>query len=328
MVFESIPGCILQVLTVLRLLVAGQQPTTAAMISILISAFTTGFTSAIFTFDFDVDPVRRTVTPDFYGMIPDEALSRTIVFVCLLLQWLYRFARNDAWFFINITGPGGVIATFISRTAFKVIVDFTGLMQFRGPGVMGGIYWAINMVIAFLASFVSIYLYFERFEEKGSGLKKEAVYQIAVGISGAWMAASGVFLSVIKKKYIGTFFSTQTGNEWVQSLFLEGATDQVKAEILGCNPHCWKSIRPQVGAWLLENWDKWEDEKPEWFSDIFMSWVDDDIMPPDALRRLKLKGGGARRRSSLGERLGGSIRQRRPSSATIVPIGKNVQESG
>ena len=86
MVFESIPGCILQVLTVLRLLVNGQQPTTAAFISILISALTTGFTSAIFTFDFDCDPVKRAETPDFYGMVPDEPLLRTIVFICLLLQ--------------------------------------------------------------------------------------------------------------------------------------------------------------------------------------------------------------------------------------------------
>ena len=50
-------------------------------------------------------------------------------------------------------------------------------------------------------------------------------YQIAMGISGAWLVASGILLSVIKKKYIGTFFSTQTGNEWVQSQFLEGKTD-------------------------------------------------------------------------------------------------------
>ena len=86
MVFESIPGCILQVLTVLRLIVAGQQPTTAAMISIVISALTTGFTSAVFTFDFDVDPVKRVEDPEFYGMIPEEAISRTIIVVCLMLQ--------------------------------------------------------------------------------------------------------------------------------------------------------------------------------------------------------------------------------------------------
>ena len=109
-----------------------------------------------------------------------------------------------------------------------------------------------------------------------------------------------VFLSFIKKKYIGTFFSTQTGNEWVQSLFLEGATDQIKAGILNRNPHCWKSIRPQVRVWLLENWERWEDEKQEWFDEVFMSWVDDDMMPPEVLMRLRQKGGGSRRRSSIG----------------------------
>ena len=295
-------------------------------------------------------------------MVPDETLSRTIVFVCLMLQsallllvrslgaamlielekrffviymvvdhllhWLYRFVRNDAWTFVNIAGPGGMVFAFFFRTLCKVVVDFTGLVQFRGAGVMGGIYWAINMVMSFLASFVFIYIYFERVEEKDVGLRREMAYQIAAGISGAWLVVSGVFLSLLKKKYIGTFFSTQTGNEWAQNWFLNGVTDQFKIKVLNMNPHCWKSIRPQVREWLLENWNTWEDEKPEWFNDIFMSWVDDDMMPPEALRRLRLKGGGERRRSSLGERLGGSVRERRRSSATIVPIGENDLEAG
>ena len=362
MTFESIPGCILQVLAVLRVLAAGQQPTTAAMISILISALTTGYTSAVMTFDHDVDPVRRVDTPDFYGMVPDETLSRTIVFVCLVLQsallllirsvgaallikvdkrflatymvldhalhWLYRLARNDAWTFINVTGPLGVMVTFVARTTCKVVVDFTGLVQFRGAGILGGIYWTLNMVMAFLASFVAIYVYFETFEEKDAGIKRESAYQIAAGISGAWLVVSVVFLSLIKKEYIGTFYSTQTGNEYVQNKFLKGETDQIKAKILNKNPHCWKSIRPQVRGWLLENWYMWEDEKPEWFDEVFMSWVDDDMMPPDALMRLRQKGGGSRRRSSIGQKVGGSVRERRRSSATIVPIGENDQEAG
>ena len=51
------------------------------------------------------------------------------------------------------------------------------------------------------------------------------------------------------------------------------------------------------------------------------------MMPPDVLRRLRLKGGGMRRRSSLGERLGGSMRERRGSSATIAPMEENNQEA-
>ena len=58
-----------------------------------------------------------------------------------------------------------------------------------------------------------------------------------------------------------------------------------------------------------------------------MSWVDDDMMPPDALRRLKLKGGGERRKSSLEDKLGGSIGERRGSSATIAPMEENDQEA-
>ena len=184
------------------------------------------------------------------------------------------------------------------------------------------------MAMTFLASFVANYLYFERLEEKDAGLNRRTAYQIAAGISGAWLVVSVVFLSLINKEYIGTFFSTQTGNEWMQNKFLKGETDQIKAGILNSNAHCWKSILPQVRVCLLENWDRWEDEKPEWFDEVFMSWVDDDMMPPEALRRLRLKGGGERRRSSIGEKLGGSVMERRRSSATIVPIGENDQEAG
>jgi len=90
---------------------------------------------------------------------------------------------------------------------------------------MGGIYWTANMVMAFLVSFVAIHLFYEHIGEKDAGLKRERAYEIAAEISGAWLVVMGVFLSLIKKKHIGTFFSTQTGNEWVQSQFLEGKTD-------------------------------------------------------------------------------------------------------
>jgi hypothetical protein len=48
----------------------------------------------------------------------------------------------------------------------------------------------------------------------------------------------------------------------------------------------------------------WETDKPAWFDDLFVAKVDDDMVPPQFLRRLKKKGGGERRGSSLGERFG------------------------
>jgi len=40
---------------------------TFALLSIGISALTTGYTSAMMAFDYDVDPYRRITQPSFYG---------------------------------------------------------------------------------------------------------------------------------------------------------------------------------------------------------------------------------------------------------------------
>jgi hypothetical protein len=367
MTFESIPGCIIQVQTIVWLYQAGTLPSSAALISVIISALSTGFTSAIFTFDYDVDPAGRAMDPDFYGMIPDGSLGRTIVFVCLVLQsallllirslgaamlmeigelyflgymtldhglfWVNLFARNDALVFLGSSSDNCahiIIGTFLVRTAFKVIVDYTGLVQFRGPGLVGGAYFSVNMVMAFVVSFASIYMYFERFEgeveeddlndagddaDDSIGLEKEAVLSIAITVSVAWLLVTGLILLLIKRKYARTFFSTQTTREWVMDYFLKGETDEVKSQIVRNNPRCWTAIRPQVRAWLLENWGAWETDKPVWFDDVWMSFVDDDMMPAWALKRLRQKGGGMRRRSSLGDAMGGSVRERRGSTA-------------
>ena len=61
---ESIPGAILQVFVWL------QNPTKAgkgALVSIIISALTTGFASAMIAFDLEVDTANRKNEPKFYG---------------------------------------------------------------------------------------------------------------------------------------------------------------------------------------------------------------------------------------------------------------------
>jgi hypothetical protein len=62
-----------------------------------------------------------------------------------------------------------------------------------------------------------------------------------------------------------------------------------------------------VKSWTVENWERWEEEEPEWFNDAWKAGVDDDMIPPGSLRKMNA-GGSARRRSSLGDILGGGAR--------------------
>jgi len=78
---ESIPGCIIQ----LAAIATGKGGVRLdAMGSIMVSAMTAGYTSATISYDFDADPNRRELSPNFHGYIPDSTTSRALVLFCLV----------------------------------------------------------------------------------------------------------------------------------------------------------------------------------------------------------------------------------------------------
>ena len=158
--------------------------------------------------------------------------------------------------------------------------------------------------MAFAASFVATHVYYASLEEGEKEVMDQSVaWMIVVGLSSSWLIFFTCFLLIMKKSYLSTFFSTQTGHAWVKASFLNGTDDQQKTRVLTKNRKQWASIRADVKAWTLENWGRWEDEKPDWFNDAWKAGVDDDMIPPDRLRRMN-GGDSKRRRSSLGDLLG------------------------
>jgi len=75
--FESIPGGLLQA----YIFINSPEKSTFFLISILISALTTGFTSAMISFDMDVSVANRKEVPLFYGYIKDGSTERLITFI-------------------------------------------------------------------------------------------------------------------------------------------------------------------------------------------------------------------------------------------------------
>jgi hypothetical protein len=88
-------------------------------------------------------------------------------------------------------------------------------------------------------------------------------------------------------------------------MFINGKGDEQKSAMLRRNKKQWASIRDDVKAWTMENRERGEEEKPAFFNDAFKASVDDDMIPPSSLRELN-GGGSERRRSSLGDILGGA----------------------
>jgi hypothetical protein len=361
---ESIPGCLLQC----YVLMEAEKKSAQAIVSIAISAMTSGMASATIAFDFDVDPKRRKETPDFYGYVPDGP-ARSFTFVCMFvngavlllmrsfvvslliimdrryflwysaadmgLYFAQKIFRRDFHYWAPVDGFLGVFVSFAWRFVNKVIVDFTGNVHFRGSAELGGLYWSFNMIVAVMSPFLVVKLYFTNAAAKHIEVvvSEKAAWLIVGLLCSTWLTSSLCFLKLMKKKYRKTFFSAESGNDWAMSFFLKGDTDAKRVKPLRLNKNKWKKIQPEMKEFVLANWEKWEEEKPEFFSDAFKARVDDDWLSEAELKRQVAEGGGQRRRSSLGQLLGGvsSVRGsvRKASAASIYPevVGGDESES-
>ncbi len=349
-------GCILQMYVLLK----SDDKSKQAMASIVISAMTAGMTSATIAYDFDVDPLRRKETPEFYGYIPDGA-SRTVIFLCMIFNgmllllsrsfcmamlmlvekkyfiWysacdmgfyiLLKIVRGDFWYWFPATGSSGLFVSFLMRVVNKNLTDYTGIVHFRGAAELGGLFWTLNMFMAILTPFAAIKLYYAITKLQDYVLEERVAWALASSLSVSWILFFILFLMLMNKKYRWTFFTTETGNDWAMSFFLKGDTDAKRAKPLRLNENKWRKIRPQMKEFVLDNWEKWEEEQPDFFTEAFKKRVPDDMLPRAEMRKQKAAGGGQRRRSSLGELMGGSVRERR-GSATVVPFNEGVDVVG
>ena len=140
------------------------------LVSIAISALTTGFTSALIAFDCDVDVSRRKKNPKLNGYIPDDHAARGRCFFLMMLisalhnlsrsvgcallaasssdkstllvyfmggemilYLAFKAARGDFYYFLRLEGFFGFVVSLLDRIFVKVIVDFSGCFHMRHP---------------------------------------------------------------------------------------------------------------------------------------------------------------------------------------------------
>jgi hypothetical protein len=170
-----------------------------------------------------------------------------------------------------------------------------------------------------VSSFVATHIYYASLGEGEAGAMDEGdAWLLVGGLSGGLACFFATFFLTMKPKYVATFFSAQTGCQYVQSKFFRDG-DECKKEVFGYNAKLWLPIRDDVKAWTMENWERWEEEKPEWFTDAFKARTDDDMIPPASLRKLN-GSAGRRRRSSLGNALGFGSPARASARTAVTPV--------
>ena len=95
----------------------------------------------------------------------------------------------------------------------------------------------------------------------------------------------------------------QRGKDLTVKNFREGKDDLTKATYtFQMSRHHWKSIEEEVRAWVVANWERWEEEKPKWLDEGMRNRIPVEYIPTVAARSEE-KG---RRASVVAEAEGGA----------------------
>ena len=140
-----------------------------ALVSIAISALTTGFTSALISFDKDIDVLGRKNQPRFYGYIRDDYATRGRCFFLMIIMSAFhnlsrsvgcallaasssgnmkvlyfvvgemtfylawKIFRRDFFYWVRVEGQLAFLLACLERIVVKIIVDFSGCLHMRHP---------------------------------------------------------------------------------------------------------------------------------------------------------------------------------------------------
>jgi hypothetical protein len=201
--------------------------------------------------------------------------------VDIVIHLMYKILRRDFVYFVP--GTRGVVKyafSFANRAIMKIIADFTSLLNARVATEMGGIYFSVNMVLNHLRCWIAAAI-FVHVRERGGGnrgdeqtsesLDTRSIYTLIGGFQLLWLASVVLFLFKIKRSYIKSFYSLETGRQFIHNKFLKNTDDEKRMEIVRDHVDLWVDIRDDVKRYSLANWNRWETEKPAWFDDKFIS---------------------------------------------------------
>ena len=266
------------------------------------------------------------------------------------IYFLYKMLRKDFRYGLRLPGSLSWIVSFLVRFSIKTIVDFTLIIHYRHLFDLGGMYWSLNLVLNQAFCFVSVYLYRKYSVEmsqspsaapscapvgvgenldgiessEATTLPELPLFEFVTGLFFLSMISFGLFLSRINKEYLVTFYDPRTASQFLCDNWRNGISDKERFYVFSKHQSLYKSINKELKDWLSENWDKWEEEKEDWFTAKMISKIPDEFIPKVVLKNMG--GVGGRRKSSIlaikaEEKEEVVEKARRASAAQVVPSG-------
>jgi hypothetical protein len=311
--------------------------TTSAVVSVVLSCLSTGFSTAMIAYDLDTNPSKRKSSPEFFGYVPDTSMGRIMTFLVLFvlhsahallktfavaclartnLRWLVAYVAVDHGVYIlykTLRGdlaywvPGlGIPLSLAARWIQKIFLDATGCVHLRLPGEAGGVYFCVNAVLNTVAAFAAAGLYSANGApadgapsdlhpmgnvssagsnrtasgDVGAVLGDSWLYGVVGLLATTWAVAFACLLLTMKRQYLPTFYSFQTGFDYSRSYFLDNeGNDAVRVNIFYRNERHWRSIRQQVRLWVLRVYAAWLLLSPVWLTARLRMLIPDDFVP-------------------------------------------------
>ena len=115
-------------------------------------------------------------------------------------------------------------------------------------------------------------------------------------LAAVWLIAVVGLSLTIKREYLHTFVSLQTGHAATQSIFLDSQGNDVKrVNIFYKNERHWQAIRDRVRQWVLGVYAAWQALMPAFFTTDLQARIPDDFMPAQAVQDLNAQSPDGRR---------------------------------
>ena len=96
-----------------------------------------------------------------------------------------------------------------------------------------------------------------------------------------FIASFSLFATNIARGYVSTFFTTVTAKQFCCQLFHDATSDYGRFHLLTYHPSFFQGVREELKNWIADNWAKWNDEKPDWFTAQIVSCVPKDMIPKE-----------------------------------------------
>jgi hypothetical protein len=111
-----------------------------------------------------------------------------------------------------------------------------------------------------------------------------------------WLIAVVGLSLTIKREYLHTFVSLQTGYAATQNIFLDSeGNDAKRIYLFFMNQRHWQAIRDRVRQWVLSAYATWQALMPAFFTTDLQARIPDDFMPAQVVQDLNAQSPDGRR---------------------------------